>query len=278
MASSPQIRVQVLLQRQGVNRTRQDLQEERPGDLPRSGGLASCFCSNMARRFLTADMATVSGRCLATRYSAKLSVEAVREVGGATASSFGDMVGEGSAAQSAQGYEEGLGAGEVPASTRMPSRWRLVQFAEEPGKQERAVEGGRDARRLPKAREGSWVGGQGLGAGGQKIGGGGVGVGAASEADSRSAVGISTWILVWRGGIRGGRRVTAQVLCEMHDSSRCRETVLRVAVDVDGRGVAVLLRRRRRWRWYYVCLCVFRCLSQSLSLSVLVSLSEVTSR
>lgn len=81
----------------------QHLLEESPGDLPRSGGLASCFCSNIARKFLTADMATVSGRCLATRYSAKLSVEAVREVGVATSISLGDMLGEESAAQDAQG-------------------------------------------------------------------------------------------------------------------------------------------------------------------------------
>lgn len=33
-----------------------------PGDLPLSGGLVSPFCSNMARRFLTALMAAILGQ------------------------------------------------------------------------------------------------------------------------------------------------------------------------------------------------------------------------
>jgi hypothetical protein len=33
-----------------------------PGDLPLSGGLVSPFCSNMARRFLTALMTAILGQ------------------------------------------------------------------------------------------------------------------------------------------------------------------------------------------------------------------------
>lgn len=51
-----------------------------PGDLPRSGGLFSPLCSNMARRFLTPDMVRSGCDWLSAKYVAVDEQEELRSV------------------------------------------------------------------------------------------------------------------------------------------------------------------------------------------------------